>query len=343
MTLGANPPQAEQDLLAGAFAGLGIDQKPATTLPKWEDAEETIIIDDNDTFFRRLRQAFGGDPTSEMKRVDHVSSRMIMFGDVDFVWKYLETSPENRLFIHGVNGGGLTALLIAACEKYPAIVKLLLERGADPNFQTKEGRTPLMEAALWGRYENVEHLLEYGANKKLIDNGGLKAVDLATSSDRNEEERYSRSGGEHQIYKEITYTANQARNMIVSVLEDEVGDLLAAAATENSEDQFFRKSLSRVTLFAPIAKYKVSHLERTIARLERGGTYSSVTAMSGWSHDETVPLVSGKNRTSKPSESPISSVTQQSLVGNTMAVQDIFMLVMRKSSSLRTSSANMVS
>ncbi len=54
-----------------------------------------------------------------------------------------------------------------------------------------------MESALWGRYESVEHLLDHGANKHLKDNDNLKASDLATSSDRNEEERYRRSGGEH--------------------------------------------------------------------------------------------------------------------------------------------------
>ena len=116
VALGASPPQAEPDLLAGAFAGLKLDQNSTITLPKWEDAEETIIIDDKDTTFRRLRQVFGGDPTFEMKRIDHVSSRMILFGDVDYVQKYLDSSPENRLFIHGVSKDGKTALLLAACE-----------------------------------------------------------------------------------------------------------------------------------------------------------------------------------------------------------------------------------
>lgn len=299
VALGASPPQAEPDLLAGAFAGLKLDQKSTITLAKWEDAEETIMIDDNDIIFRRLRQAFGGDPTFEVKRIDHVSSRMILFGDVDYVQEYLDSSPENRLFIHGVSKDGKTAVLIAACEKYPAIVKLLLERGADPNLQSKEGRTPLMEAALWGRYENVEHLLGHGANKYLIDDHSLKAIDLATPSDRNEEERYWRSGREHQVYREITYTANQARRMIVSILKDDLGNQSPSAAKENVEDQFFQKSSSRVRLFAPIADYEIPRPSKTIARLERGGRYPSIAAMSGWSHGRTVPLVSGKDWTSE--------------------------------------------
>lgn len=137
------------------------------------------MIDDNDLMFRNLRHFFGGDPTFEMKRIDHVCSRMVGFGDVDYVREYLDSSLERSLFIHGVDNRGNTALLLASCETYPAIVRLLLERDVDPNFQTKEGRTPLMEAALWGRYENVEHLLIHGANKHLKDNHSLKAIDFA--------------------------------------------------------------------------------------------------------------------------------------------------------------------
>ena len=299
VALFASPPQAEQDLLVGALAGLEVDQKSTITLSKWEDAQETIVIDDSDEPFRRLRQFFGGDPTFEMKRIDHIFTRMSIFGDVDYVRAYLDSSPEARLFIHGVSEDGETALLLAACEKYPAMVKLLLERGADSNFQTEEGRTPLMEAALWGRYENVKHLLGHGANKCIKDNQGLKAVDLATPSDRNEEERYRRSGGDRHVYKEDTYTANRARRMIVLALRDDISDQSSGAVSGNLQEQFFHKSASSVRLYAPIAEYGISSPYKTIARLERGGRYHSIDAMSGWSHGETIPLVSGKDWTSE--------------------------------------------
>ena len=299
VALGASPQQAEQDLLVGAVAGLEIDQDPKNTLPKWEDAQETFMVDDNDMAFRRLRNYFGGDPTFEMKRLDHVLSRMVGFGDIDYVREHLDSSPENQNFIHGVSQCGETTLLLAACETYPAIVKLLLERGADPNFQTIEGRTPLMEAALWGRHENVGHLLELGAKKGLKDIHSFKAIDLATPSDRNEEERFWRSGGEDQVYKENTYMAIQARRVIVSMLKDDTSDQSPAAANEKFENQFFHKSASTIQFFAPIAEYDISTPHKTIAHLEREGRYPSVAAMSGWSHDKTVPLVSGKDWTSE--------------------------------------------
>ena len=304
VALGASPPQPEQDSLVGALAGMKLDQKPTMTLPSWGDATETVIVDDNDIHFRRLRQVFGGDPTFEMKRIEHISSQMIMFGNVNYVREYLDSSPENHLFIHGVDKEGKTALQYAACEKYPAIVELLLERGADLNHQDKEGRTPLMEAALWGLYKNVELLLKNGANKDLMDNDSLKAVDLATPSDRNEEERYRRSGGKHQVYKEVTYIANQARRMIVSILKGDVGDQSPPVANGTIGNQFlFLKTSDRISdrirLYSLVDEYELPTPYKTIAFLERGGKYPSIAAMSGWSHGKTIPLVSGEDWTSE--------------------------------------------
>ena len=281
MALGASQPQPKEDLPVGAFAGMKLDQKPTITLPSWGDATETIIINENE-------------PTSELMRIEHVKSQMILFGDVDCVREYLDSSPENHIFIYGVDNDGKTALQYAACKKYPAIVELLLERGADPNHQDKEGRTPLMEAALWCRYENVEHLLENGANKDLVDDDSLKAIDLATPSDRNKRERYRRFGGK------IFLTDNQARRKIVSALKDNVGDQSPPASNGTIRNQFiFQQSPGRIRLYAFVAEYEIPTPYKTIACLERGGRHPSIAAMSGWSHGKTTPLVSGKDWTSE--------------------------------------------
>ena len=286
VALGASPPQPEQDLLVEDFARLKFEPKSTIMLPNWELATETV-----------------GDPAFELKRIEHVNSEMIMSGNVGYVREYLDSSPEQWIFIHGVNDEGKTALQYAACEKYPDIVKLLLERGADPNHQSQEGRTPLMEAALWGRLKNVELLLENGVDKDLMDHDSLRAIDLATPSDRNEEERFRRSGGKHQVYKEDTYTANQARRMIVSILKDDDDDQSPPAGnTIIGNQSFFQKSHDKITFYAPVAEYDIPTPYKTIARLERGGRYPSIAAMSGWSHEKdekTTPLVSGKDWTSE--------------------------------------------
>jgi hypothetical protein len=50
-------------------------------------------------------------------------------------------------------------------------VKLLLDLGLDPNGANKDGRTPLMGAAMKGRNEVVQMLVDHGAKLDTRDNG----------------------------------------------------------------------------------------------------------------------------------------------------------------------------
>lgn len=307
------PPQQQQskpDLLLLGKEALNQppppeEENPAVApLETFEDAVETIRIDKTDKIFRRLHEAFGGDETSTVIRIEHVLNQMIFFGDEEYVRDYLDSSPESRIFLHGTrDDNGESALSCAACERFPATVKLLLDRGSNANFQNRnDGRTPLMHAALWGRYDNVRHLLTYGADKNLKDNEGLKAIDFACSSDRNEEERYYRLLKGNETYREITPTANQARRMIVHLLNDasEAEDEIVDSPNNSFENHSFQKqSKNIIKLIAPIAEYPISSEWKTIARLERGHKYPSVAAMSGWSHGDTSATISGRDWTSK--------------------------------------------
>lgn len=299
IAIDADRPQPRPDLLEEALSNLVLNGKPAVALESFKDAVETITVEKTDTMFRRLHKLFAGDETFTLKRIEHVLSDMIHFGDQDYVREYLDSSPESGIFLHGVDNDGESALSYAACERSPAIVKLLLDRGANANFQNKDGRTPLMQAALWGRYESVRHLLRYGADKNLQDRDGFKAIQLAGLSDRNEEERYWRSGRKNQIYREVTQTANQARRMIAHLLKDD-DDQTVLGSNDNFEHHVFRKlSRGTITLFAPIAEYPISNEYKTIARLERGHKYPSVAAMSGWGHRDTTAIISGRDWTSE--------------------------------------------
>lgn len=95
LALDAKLSKAEQDPLAAALTDLDLHQRSTTTLLKWEDTKETIKFEDIDF---------------EMKRIEYVSSQMIIFGDVDCVRGYLDSSAENEFLINGIDRSGKTAL-----------------------------------------------------------------------------------------------------------------------------------------------------------------------------------------------------------------------------------------
>ena len=62
---------------------------------------------------------------------------------------------------------GRTALHKAASSTSAQVVRVLLERGANPNEDDNDGNTPLHLACLYGRGETVESLLSFGADASL--------------------------------------------------------------------------------------------------------------------------------------------------------------------------------
>ncbi|KAE9566074.1 hypothetical protein CGMCC3_g17750 [Colletotrichum fructicola] len=177
---------------------------------KWTDAKEQVHYSESMTGLP------GG---YSVERIIVVVSDLVE-GRVEAVRGYLESSLDADIFLHGVEAHrvpqlddydsdsssregneepgnkihvtGNTALHCAACEKSDDMVRLLLQKGAKPNVVNAAGRSPLMEAALWGRLRNVELLLEYGADTETycIRNGQLlRAVDFAMPLEENIAER----------------------------------------------------------------------------------------------------------------------------------------------------------
>ena len=85
--------------------------------------------------------------------------------------------------------GGSTPLMAASQKGYTEIVKLLLKKGADPNFQDPMGgKTALILAveAQNPKLELAKALLDGGAKPNLKDKKGNTAADLAAKADRKE-------------------------------------------------------------------------------------------------------------------------------------------------------------
>jgi len=72
-----------------------------------------------------------------------------------------------------------TLLMQAAWYGHSETVKLLLERGADPNVTGTRGQTALTGASYYGCTEAVRLLLDAGADKDAADEGGNTSVIMA--------------------------------------------------------------------------------------------------------------------------------------------------------------------
>ncbi|SPJ73913.1 uncharacterized protein FTOL_03643 [Fusarium torulosum] len=292
---------------------------------KWTEAQEEVELDGLSLGLIRRN------------RLELTVSDMVM-GRLQTVRSYLETSQEKDIFLHGVEAftyrhpsidegdasqnilnsdqdgnhedtrteiettmtSGITALYMAACEMYPEMVELLLDFGADPNVRTVDGRTPLMEAAIWGRLENVKCLLSHGADKSItcIRKGkSLRAIDFAADTRENSEERYNRSGNKHQVYKEVTHERNQDRMAIVRELSDEVGEVESRNTETFSHPNVFALTTLRDgrSIISLLANFDVPTRHKTIGILFRGDTiggpgFPPVAAMSGWKHQSDPEL-----------------------------------------------------
>ena len=82
---------------------------------------------------------------------------------------------------------GSTALVYAIQRRNDNIVRLLLDRGADPNLRAhKKWRTALMVASRKGNIEIVKILLEHGADINISDSSGDTALIIASENGHTE-------------------------------------------------------------------------------------------------------------------------------------------------------------
>src|SRR5690349_5690422 len=82
-------------------------------------------------------------------------------GDAADVTKVCELMPE---LINAADAKGFTPLIIAAYNRHPVVVDILLRNGAEPDAGDISGNTALMGASFRGYKEIVQQLLDGGAD-----------------------------------------------------------------------------------------------------------------------------------------------------------------------------------
>ncbi|KAK6815096.1 hypothetical protein RU639_008595 [Aspergillus parasiticus] len=218
-------------------------------------------------------------------------------GDIRAVQRYLETSSEAQLFVQGRQYDGKTTLISAAAVPSSEMVSLLIKHGAEVDAVDNYGRSALMEAALFGRAENVKVLLQNGADKNTRDSDNRMAIDFARDHYRNRRQRYKRTGGNlvsssnrRLGCNEDTFKRDIDRQDIVRLFsgENRKSKIVFGSppTLSGSKSYSFTPSLTQdsLVLHGPIEEYPVSSSYKTVARLERGGKFPSIGAMSGWAH-----------------------------------------------------------
>jgi ankyrin repeat protein len=123
-------------------------------------------------------------------------------GDAAAIARLLDAGEDANAVL---TGEGETVLMLASQTGNPEAVKLLLERGADPNTQQFRGQTALMWAAAEGHADVVKLLLTRGADPALKSTasakqerrppGGLTALLFASRQGQLEAARALLDGG----------------------------------------------------------------------------------------------------------------------------------------------------
>jgi hypothetical protein len=170
------------------------------------------------------------------------------------------------------------------CNGHIEATHFLLNQKINVNSADNKGRTPLMEASLWGHVEIVDILLKAGADRTMVDRQGMTAADLADESDTNDEERHIR----HMKYSEDPFVKKRHRRLIRGLLNHGLHGLPSrqrqTVSLDDLTDAFFYKSknASAISFLVPTAGIRISTQSKTAAFLHRGTPFPVVAAVSGW-------------------------------------------------------------
>jgi ankyrin repeat protein len=148
----------------------------------------------------------------------------IELGDISRIEKYSSFVGNLNFFL----GRHSTPLLKAISCNNPEVVKLLLDKGADANFCSESGATPLSNAALLGNILICKNLVTNGANVNPESSSPLLS---AAIGGRVEVVKYLISANANAKYIMPMDDSNILQHLL-DFLDDEDGDVLAIQKEE---------------------------------------------------------------------------------------------------------------
>lgn len=138
--------------------------------------QETLVSAAEIGDVTKLKQllAAGASPESRKGQWSALN-RAILFGQQESVELLLRAGVD----INAHNPGIGSAVYVATAARRDSLLRILLNRGANPNLTPEWGLTPLMAAAIQGNVPAISVLLEKGADPGRRTPSGQTAADLA--------------------------------------------------------------------------------------------------------------------------------------------------------------------
>jgi len=128
----------------------------------------------SESFQKKAKDVFAVELASDHKKLAKASRE----GNTEVIMQLLSTDLLD--INHAADG--LTPLIIAAHKGRVNVVKLLLDRGADPNFKNEDEDTPLHYAALKGHNWKSFLLLDRGADPSIKNEYGNTPLHYAADN-----------------------------------------------------------------------------------------------------------------------------------------------------------------
>jgi hypothetical protein len=278
-------PLVEEQFCTAGLAGLPMDHAEdqitdqENELGELEQQMQSTTINDGEYNVVTHLHLFG-----QVEEIVDRASDLVMAaacrGDCQALKKLLARSPNAHALRRTQTDDEISLLGLAVPNGHRAVVEYLLDEGSNPNVADHKGRTPLMEAALWGYPSLVDLLLQRGADKQRKDRYGGVAGCFAEEADRNEQERHDRS----LKYSEDPIAKKRDRKLIRALLSYSLPrssppslralDLIGA---------YFHKSpaAGTISLVIPRQGIEIFQQQKTAAILVRHDGFPLVAAVSG--------------------------------------------------------------